>query len=803
MFKNYLLIAYRHLVKNRTATLINLLGLVLGMAVFLLIIAYANHETGYDKHFEYAESIYRVRQDSYTGGVFDGKTACGCPAVGPALKENYPEVLEYTMLSRHNTQAVIKYQNQALREDNFIWANQSFFKVFTYPLIKGNPDNALDGPNKIVLTKKSAEKYFGRQDPMGKIMNYRGMTNLEVTGLMDEVPDQTHLNFDFIVSFDTKRQLENHWWAENPWWWGTFCTYIRIKSGSDPEVLEAKIPSLVQAETGDFLKQINASLKYKLQPLEDIYLYSDALLEPGKTGEGDSVYFLLLLGFLIIIIAWINYINLSTAKAQERAREVGIRKANGASRIHLIFQFLAESLLINLLALILAIGLIQLTIPYFNFLTGSAISFDFQYNQQLFVLLGVFFIMGLLFSGFYPAYLLSSFKSISLKQSMERYQPQALNMRKVLVVFQFTTSIILIGGTLMISRQINFMQKQKLGADIEQSLVVKGPQIRTNNYLERYQSFVDQLSSYSEVKQVAAAEVVPGDEIWKISNIRLINQPVDKEKSFHSISVDVNYMDFLQLKPIAGGVYSEDLKTSWNELIFNETGIRKLGFQDPAQAIGQKVIFWEDTVRILGVIEDFHHNSLKQEIKPTVYYLHYPDEYFLIKLNTNDYQQVINQVSLVYQEYYQGNPFEYFFLDQHFDQQYQSDRRFSKIVSFFMGLAILIGCLGLFGLVAFSLVKRSKEIGIRKVLGASLAQIWLILSKDFIQLILVSCIIAVPVSFGLIKTWLQNFAFQTSINWILLMVIPVLSVLMISLMIISQQTLKAARANPVDALRSE
>ncbi|MEM9673598.1 MAG: ABC transporter permease [Bacteroidota bacterium] len=807
MLSNYFTVAIRHLAQKKVFTLISVLGLAIGIAASLLIIHYVRYELSYDDFHQAANRIYRVQYNNYQNGNLTFECAAAVPAVGPAMKDNFPEIMEFTRF--FPISGIITYVNErgepvSFREKKMQIASPSALTMFSFPLLAGNPETALEGVNKVVISESAAERYFGEDDPMGKTLRWQDGDELIVTGVMEDVPDNSHIQFDLLISYETLNEgTENA--SETSWGWYDFNTYVLLDEQTDPVVFQAKWDEWLTNEKQEEWNQYDYRQEFLLQPLTDIHLYSNLLQEsePEEQGNGDAVFFLLLIAFFILIIAWINYINLSTARATERANEVGVRKAVGAQRNQLIRQFLLESVIINLVAVLIAVVLVVIGAQYLETLTGRAIATAPWASAWFWVSLGVLLLISILLSGLYPAFLLSSFRPITVLRGKMHTSRQGVALRKGLVIFQFGASVALIAGTLIVFRQIDFMLKQDLGVNIDQTLVLRGPGITDSLYSDNLNTFKEELLRESDIKSIAVGSNVPGDEIFWTNGIRRLSGGPENFTTLYNVGIDYDYVPTFELALVAGRNFSREFGTDRQGALINEATARILEFDDPEEAINELVNLGGDTLKILGVLGNYHQMSLKNEPAPMAFRLTpAASSFFAIKLQSSQISETIGAVQATWQEMFPGNPMEYFFLDDFFNRQYQQDQRFGQIFSIFSVLAIFIACLGLFGLASFSTVQRTKEIGVRKVLGASVSGIVSLLSLDFLKPVLLAGMLAIPVAYFLMQYWLQSYPFRISMAWWLFL-IPLVLVLGVALLTVSFQTLRAATQNPVESLRYE
>ncbi|MEM8969138.1 MAG: ABC transporter permease [Bacteroidota bacterium] len=807
MLRNYFTVAFRHLAQKKIFSLISILGLAIGIAASLLIIHYVRYELSYDDFHQQSDRIYRVQYNNYQNGRLTFECAAAVPAVGPAMKDNFPEIIEFARFFPIG--GIITYVNErgepiSFREKKMQIASLSALTMFSFPLLAGNPENALEGVNKVVISQSAAKRYFRDEDPMGKTLRWQDGDELLVTGVIEDVPDNSHIQFDFLISYQTLNDnTENA--SETSWGWYDFNTYVLLDGQTEADVFQAKWDKWLASERQEEWSQYDYRQEFLLQPLTDIHLYSNLLQEsePEEQGNGDAVFFLLIIAFFILVIAWINYINLSTARATERANEVGVRKAVGAQRQQLVRQFLLEAFLINLIAILIAIILVVVGAQYLEVLTGRPIATMPWATAWFWVTLGVLLLISILLSGLYPAFMLSSFRPITVLRGKMHTSRQGMALRKGLVIFQFGASVALIAGTLIVFQQIDFMLKQDLGVNIDQTLVLEGPGIRDSLYSDNLNTFKEELLRESDIKSIAVGSNVPGEEIFWTNGIRRLSGGPESFTTLYNVGIDYDYVPTFELALVAGRNFSREFGTDPQGALINEATAKILEFDEPEEAINELVNLGGDTLKILGVLANYHQMSLKNEPAPMAFRLSpNASSFFAIKLQSDQISETIGTVQKTWQQMFPGNPMEYFFLDDFFNRQYQQDQRFGQIFSIFSILAIFIACLGLFGLASFTTVQRTKEIGVRKVLGASVSGIVSLLSIDFLKPVLLAGVLAIPIAYFLMRYWLQSYPFRINMVWWLFL-IPLVLVLVIALLTVSYQTLRAATQNPVDSLRYE
>jgi putative ABC transport system permease protein len=820
MFKNYLKITLRNLVKHKTYSFVNISGLAIAMAASFIIFLYVSFELSYDKFHKNADRIYRLRNDRIYKDIHDKSAGCP-PALGPMLKKEFPEILESVrVLNANYMNNIVSYipgpepapgskrASPSFNQEKIFFAESSFLKIFSFPMMNGSHESALQEPNTAVISQSSARKYFGDEDPMGKIItitNPYGKQHYRITGIFKDVSANSHIKFEFLLSYKSLIQLKKE--AEYYWGWNMFNTYILLSPTADPHALAAKLPGFVERHKNHGKDYRRA---YILQPLTDIHLHSHLRHEPEVNGNIRVVYFLTFIAVLILIIAWINYINLSMARSMTRAKEVGIRKVLGSRRIQLIKQFMAESGMLNILAFITALAVVQIVLPYFNRFTSKQLIMSFSPRNNAWLWLVLSTCLGAILSAIYPAFILSSFKPVTILRGKFTHSSKGITFRKGLVIFQFAVSIILIVGTLTVYKQLSFMRKQDLGINMKQTLAVRIPGVLAN-VEEKIKRFKKELSDYPSINAITASSTIPGKEYSNAaSGIRpLKSNPEDGKRCFF-ISVDYDYFDFFGIEVSAGRKFSKAFTADMKSIILNEEAARMFGYENPEKALAQKIILGGLGGQIketIGVIKNYHHKSLKESLEPIIFTITEGDvngrnNYFSIRTDTMKIDRSISLVKSKWDEVFPGKPFEYFFLDESFNIQYESDRQFGNVFGMFAVLSIFISSLGLFGLASFTTLQRTKEIGIRKVFGASVQDIIGLFSKEIIILLGIAAVIACPIAYHLMSNWLNNFAFRTSVSiWILLF--SGTATFIVALFTTAYHTVRIALSNPVESIRYE
>ncbi len=806
--KNYLRTTIRTISKNKVYSGLNILGLALGIAAFLFILQYVWYERSYDKFHSNHEDLYRVRYQIFRAGNLEVDCAAAVPRVGPFMKEKMPEVREYARAFPMS--AVVTYEDTRYWEKRMHIADQSFLEIFDFPLVAGDVGSFAE-PNTAVISEALAQKYFKGADPLGKTLEIDGDDQVEIVGVAKDVPDNSHIKFDILISYETlnnnTRDEDGNAASETAWGWYDFNTYVLLQPGTDPKDFDERFREFLWAERGERYKERNYHNDFPLQAITDIHLYSNLLQEsePDEQGDGNAVAFLVIIAFFILLIAWVNYINLSTARAIERAREVGVRKTLGATRSQLVNQFLAESFFLNLFALAISLGIVTLGIRAFNRLTDSSLNLAFLTDTSFWLSVAGVLVIGSLIAGLYPAFVLSSYRPVTVLKGKMSGNPTGHFLRKGLVVFQFAASATLIASTIIVYQQLAHMRKIDLGFDMTETLVLRGPEVFAVDSLfeSTSKAFKEELEKKASISAVASSSNVPGDEIFWTNSIKRQEESEDKFKIIYNAGVDYDYFDTYKIDIVAGRNYGASFSTDTAALVLNEAAIQYLGFEDNESAVGQQVTFWGRPHTLVGVVADYNQMSAKAEVAPIAFpLLPGASSYYTLKLSGGNYQSTFKEVQNTYLSFFPGNPFDYFFLDQFYNRQYDNDRKFSRVFTLFAAFAIFVACLGLFGLSSFNTLNRSKEIGIRKILGASVPNIVQLLSREFLWLILIANLLAWPAIYVLMSRWLDNFAARISIGANVFLISAIV-VLIIALATVSYKIIVTALANPVKAIRTE
>jgi putative ABC transport system permease protein len=809
MLKNHWLLALRNLTKRKGYTALNVLGLTIGITCCILILQYVAYEKSYDRFPPNASRIVRLRLDSWQKGKLAWQSATVYPAIAAAMKKDFPEVEKTCRLMDANMLLSNEQNHTKFKEEKGYFADPAALDMLGIHLVKGDPAHALDGPDKIILSAATAKKYFGKEDPIGKRLTERdgNPLSLEVTGIFEEYPANSHLILHHLVSYSTlDQQLHDSTQpAETAWGWYDFYIYVQLKPGADWRQLQAKLPAFCDRYMNTLeRKKFNARNELFLIPLTDIHLFSNYNQEAEVNGNGKAVSFLFLIAFFIIVIAWVNYTNLATARSLERAKEVGVRKVLGATRRDLIAQFLTESFLLNLVSGLLALVAAWLLTPAFNNLIGSDQTTSFSLPTNYSLGFAALFLAGALLAGAYPALALSGYHPITVLKGLFKNSARGLVLRKSLIVGQFAISVILIAGTILVYQQVQFMRRQELGVNINQTLVINGASYMQDSvYKDVFQPFKTDLLRLSSIKSISSSSSVMGQEIYWTNGITRVGETTNNIVTMYIMGIDYDFLSAYDLPLTAGRNFSKEYRTDNNAVLVNEKAATLLGFKNAADAIKGKIKRGRDSMNIVGVVADYHHQGLQKAINPMMILLNRNERaYYSVKMTTANPARTIASIKKTWDHYFPNDPFTYFFLDDSFNQQYKADARFGNVFGMFAFLAILIACFGLLGLSAYNVLQRTREIGIRKVLGATVRQLIFLLSKEFLYLVLVALVIAIPLTWWIMHNWLQDFAYRISIQWWVFSLAGIIAI-GIALLTVGLQALKAALNNPVKSLRTE
>jgi putative ABC transport system permease protein len=796
MFNNYLKTAIRNLLKNKGFTAINVLGLSLGLATCLLIVFYVKDELSYDKYNAKSERIYRVDFVVKFGNNANSYAAVAGPIAGE-LKKDFPSVeqaIRLRPLYEEPTGYRVKKGSVSIPEKNMIYADPGLFDIFSFPMINGNPSTALTEPNTVVITESTAKKYFNSTNVVGQSLIFDDSINFKITGVIKDLPRQSHFNFDFFLSMATSPGIHDVGWGG-----GGYNTYVLLKPGTDYNELGKKLSDITMENVKSWMKDGNDYIKTVFRPLGSIHLQSNLQQELGRNGSIQYVYIFSAIAIFILLIACVNFMNLSTARSANRAREVGVRKVLGSPRKYLIAQFLTESMIVTFISTVIAVVVAWALLPLFNQISGKVLSFNLETFTWLMPLaLGLVVVIGFL-AGCYPAFFMSAFQPIDVLKGKLSRGFKGGGLRSGLVVFQFSISIFLIIGSLVIYDQLQYIQTKDLGYNRSQVLILKN----TGGLKEHATLFKEQVSKLHGVISASMTSYIPTEENSNITALfpdATINS--DKSMLTEFWPVDEDYIKTLGMQIKQGRDFSRFMKTDSSAIIINEAAAKFLGFKNPINQTVYNARSGIQPYHIVGVMKDFHFKSLRENISPVVLYLSEDRAALNVKVSTANIMSLINQIKDKWKTLTPNQQLDYSFMDADFDAAYRAEDRIGEIFISFTVLAIVIACLGLFGLATYAAEQRTKEIGIRKVLGANVFALVGLLSKDFIKLIFIAIIITSPLAWVCMQKWLQSFAYRVEMKWWILAIAAGLSVL-IAFITISFQSTKAAFVNPVDSLKTE
>jgi putative ABC transport system permease protein len=778
MISTFIKLSLRKIWHDRSFSALSITGLSLATVSCTIIFLYVTYERSFD-NFR-SKNVYRVSYHGFQNNVETEGAAQSIPALAPALKQDIPVVKNAVRLAHTGpfmSDPVMEYGEKKFREGKIYYADDGFLSMFSYKMISGSVEKALSMPDQVAVSKTVAEKYFGKSDPIGKALTfYRGeigAKQLIVTGVFEDVPMNSHLHTDFVISFTSLGMN-----LDNDWDWGNFYTYIEVQPGIDGVAVESQIPTLLNKYIGKYIAESAKAgyrIEFLLKPIQSIHLESKLWGELEVNGDLRTVNFLNTIAIFILLIAWINYLNFSIARSAENSKEISIRKINGSSRGQLIGQLLTDSAIINFFAVCISIAIIQVSLPVLKNMVGLPDAIALGWKNGLVLIM--IFLAGTLCSGLYPALFISRLNPVALLKSKVPRSAMSLTLNKALIVFQFTATVILVIGTITVFLQLRFMRNKELGLDIEQTLIVKGPSVKDSTYQTTLSFFTNETKKLSGISSFALASSIPGQELhWG----RSYSRKDDPQNSIGAsiIAIDENFFNLFDARFIAGRNYPDGTSGWQDAIIINETAAKQLGYTDASHALDQ-IILWNENdnqtipKRVIGVVNDFNQQSLRKQVGPIVFtlrkYIYAPwaGEFYVFKIKPSDLRASIGEIEHLWKDVYPQNPFDYFFLDEYFDAQYKNDDQFGKAFTIFSGLAIFISSLGLFGLTAYMTAMRTKEIGVRKVLGSSAFQLVRLLSAHYLMLVLIAFGIACPIAMYIMNTWLSQFAYHIPLSiWI-------------------------------------
>ena len=798
MIKHYLLIAIRSFKKNRAYSFLNIFGLTIGITCAVIIFLFGYDEMTYDHHHEKLDAIYRLDAgyNLPNNGGFE-KYATAGPVVAEMLVKDFPEIKQMVRIRPLSNRVISLPGTDERVYEKIFAADSNIFKLFTFPFLSGNPEFALDDPMTVVLSEKMAMKYFNSTNVLGETLYFPEDTlSFKVTGVMKNHPANTHLKFDILTSFETLKATGFHL---SSWWSYSFYNYLELEKGVNVNELSEKIKYISRKYIADQEDGSGYTQEYSLIPLADIHLHSNLRSELEPNSRASYVYIFLIIGVFILLIACINFMNLATARSAMRAKEIGLRKVAGAFREQLIGQFLSESVIMAIMAMILSIGLVFLLLPEVNDFTEKSLSL-FSNSVAWVALIAITLLVGLL-AGSYPSFFLSAFRPMETLKGNFRTGTKGNILRKSLVVFQFTISIFLISGTLIVYKHLKFIQSIDLGFDKERVVIL--PTRSAANADRDFRVLKDEMKKIAGVNGVTLSSQVPGIELG--NNVVRIGWDDDATWSdMRFLAMDEDFIDVYDIKLIAGRSFSKDFPSDQNEaFILNESGMNRLGWKNPEEAMGQPLKWQNRRGRVIGVVEDFHFMSANVAIEPFIMVMNAPWSvgYLSAKISGNP-AQVLDQMESTFANTLTDKIFEYNFLDENFDKQYKSEAKFMTIFTFFAGVAIAIACLGLYGLAMFTAEVKFKEIGIRKVLGASTPSLIRLFIREFSMLVIISFVVAVPIAYFGMREWLSTFPYREDIYPILFLLAGFIT-LLIAMLTVGYQSIKAATINPVVSLSNQ
>ena len=809
MFKNYFKIALRNIIKHKGYSFINIVGLAIGMAFCMLIFLFVRNELSYDRYHEKASRIYRLTQESSWGGKYFHTTLIPNP-LAPEFARAFPEIESVVRVNHIPNKVLIGHEDKHFKEDRFYLADPSIFHVFSFPLVRGDAETVLRNPFSVVISEDMADKYFGEHDPIGKTLSYEKTFDFTVMGILKNIPENSHFKCDFIAPFACANDLYWDGYAEDRTQ-SSLRTYFLLKEGSSPEALESKLPDFVDRFLAPVIAMYRPMMermgyteedfmfKLNVQPLTDIHLHSHLFAELEPNYDIRYIYFYSAIAVITLLIACINFMNLATARSAGRAKEVGLRKVVGAQRVQLIKQFMGESVLISTMALLLALLLVELLLPAFSSILGKRLSLDYAHDwTALLALIGIAAFVGIL-SGSYPAFFISSFRPVNVLYGRMRMRSRS-GLRSLLVVFQFTVSIFLIIATLLITSQMNYLRQRRLGFRKEHMVVIP---LDNDDVRNQYSSLKNELVKHADILGVTGASnvisrIFSSTPVWWEGAAEGESQPIQK------LYVDPDFIETFDIELIDGRDFSKSLASDERSaFILNASAVEQFGW---SSAIGKQMA-WKrdlnDKKTVIGVIRDFHFRSLHERIEPLILQLRGSTfRIMYVKLRAENIEESLALVENNWKVIFPDRPFEFFFLEDDIDAMYKSEQKMGQLFRYASLLAIFIACLGLFGLVSFATEQRTKEIGIRKAIGATVINIVLLLSREFLKWVAVANVIAWPIAYFIMDSWLRDFAYRARMSvWIF--VLSAVLAFVIALVTVSTQTVKAALANPVKTLRYE
>jgi putative ABC transport system permease protein len=793
-------IALRNILNNRLFSLINIIGLASGITAFLFIILYVRYERSFDTFHKNFNNIYRLRYERSSAEGESVKFASCCPPAAIRIRELYPEAEIIGRIFRYR--ATVIFGDRKFYEERMFFAEPQIFKIFDIEFITGNPSSGISSANCAFISESYSRKYFGENNPMGQTISVDKEMSFVVTGIFRDIPENSHLKFDILLSWP---DLLTHYGPDIEGSWGDtgFFTYFILNPESSPEAFEEKLKDLVDRDFGEELRSYKLTADLKVQPLKDIHLKSHFMQEMEVNGNSSTVLFLNIIAFFILIIAWVNYINITTARALTRATQVGLSKIAGASRMQLIGQFILETFLINLAAFGLSFLLLLLLRPVFQNLTGISSAFNFWNEIWFWPAIIILMISSVVLSGIYPVFVITSVKSSKVIQGSYAHSKAGIYVRKALVAFQLLMAISLITCTFLVSRQNMFLQNQDKGISVRNILVVRAPRVRDTSFGARLITFKEELLKNQAVTKFSVGTEVPGRQIlWDAGGIFRVGS--DQSKNYQIIGIDYDYLDMIEAEIIAGRNFDRSFSTDSSSLILNKKATEWMEFESASQAVGKKVNYWDKIYTIVGVVQDYCQQSPKEAFEPHIFRFmpHGRDirGFFLMKILPGNNDSVLKLIEEKYNDFFADNPFDYFFLEDYYNQQYRNETLLGNLLGIFAILSIIITCLGIFGLTSYLMIQNTREISIRRVLGSGVYNIILLFSKDFIVIPLISFMVALPVCYFWITGWLKTFEMKLELTF-LDFLLPYILVQFLTLITVGFIVWKTASVNPSGNLR--
>ncbi|TFH48352.1 MAG: ABC transporter permease, partial [Bacteroidia bacterium] len=782
-------------------SVINIAGLAVGITAFLLLQLFVKYERSYDTFHKNSERSYRLRYERSSAEGESVKFASCCPPAAIRIRELYPEVESIARLFRYR--ATVIFGENKFYEERMYFAEPQIFNIFDIKMITGDPATGISDANCAFISESYAKKYFGKSDPMGQTITVDKEMSFVITGIFRDLPDNSHIDIDIMLSWPN---LLTHYGADIEGSWGDtgFFTYFILNPSATPEEFEEKLKALVESDFGEVLRYYKLTLDLKVQPLTDIHLNSSYMQEIKVNGNRDTVLFLSIIAFFILIIAWVNYINITTARSLTRAMEVGLSKVAGAGRRQLIKQFFIETILINAAAFLLSIVLIILTMPSFCRLSGISGEYVLWNEGWFWMTTTLLFVCSVLFSGTYPVFVLTSFSTSEVLRGKYIHSRSGMIIREVLVMFQLIMAISLITCTIIVFRQVRFLRDQDKGIIISDVLAVRAPRVRDASFGSKLLTFREELLKNQTITKFSVGTEVPGRQIlWDAGGIFRVGS--DQSKNYQIIGIDYDYLPLLEAEIIAGRNFDRTFSDS-SSLLLNETAVRWMGFESAEEAVNQKVNYWDKIYTIAGVVKDYRQQSPKEEFEPHIYRFmpHGRDVrgFFMMKFRPGNESQILEVVGKKFSEFFPDNPFDYFFLEDYYEQQYRDEKLLGAVFGIFALLALIVTCLGIFGLTSFLMLQKVKEISMRRVVGSNVFSIIMLFSREFIRITTVSFIIAVPVCYYWVHEWLKTFQVRMELS-IWNFFLPFVIVLALTLLTIGFIVRKTASVSPADNLKSE